>query len=299
MFFTPSPIDARPVPTAAIPFLNRCYLYSTPEYSDPTFVWGTEVDMTNLKSFVKDYNQTCSTLLTTTSILVRLTGLALKTHPQFNSRILGHHIYRFRQANVLFPMHRKNAGPVLGLMTNVDQMSYGEIAAQLWRQQHTIVHANGFDQWAERVFSRIPHSVARLMLRGSLWLSNHVHKPMGPIDRSLRGAAVLINHFGFKDAPPMLSYKPSRFASNCFLMNVTLGPTSQRPVVVDGEIVSRPMAALFVRADHRIVDAGELSLFVATLKNLISNPQEFDLIATTPREVSDQPAAPIASSCEV
>jgi hypothetical protein len=111
-----------------------------------------------------------------------------------------------------------------------------------------------------------------------------VHKPMDRFDEMLRGAPVIVNHFGFPDAPPLLSYKPSRFASLCSLMNVTLGPICQRPCVRDGEVMALPMAGLFVRGDHRVVDARELAQFTGSLVNILTHPFDFDLVMQDPEQ---------------
>ena len=46
----------------------------------------------------------------------------------------------------------------------------------------------------------------------------------------------------------------------------------QRPVVVDGEIVIRPMMYLALTYDHRIVDGKEAVQFLVTIKNVLEDP---------------------------
>ena len=48
--------------------------------------------------------------------------------------------------------------------------------------------------------------------------------------------------------------------------------TQERPVVVDGEIVIRPMMYLALSYDHRIVDGREAVLFLVTIKEAIEDP---------------------------
>jgi 2-oxoglutarate dehydrogenase E2 component (dihydrolipoamide succinyltransferase) len=48
--------------------------------------------------------------------------------------------------------------------------------------------------------------------------------------------------------------------------------TQARPVVVDGEIVVRPMMYLALSYDHRIVDGREAVLFLVTIKEAIEDP---------------------------
>lgn len=48
--------------------------------------------------------------------------------------------------------------------------------------------------------------------------------------------------------------------------------TQERPVVVDGEIVVRPMMYLALSYDHRIVDGREAVLFLVAIKEAIEDP---------------------------
>ena len=46
----------------------------------------------------------------------------------------------------------------------------------------------------------------------------------------------------------------------------------QRAVVIDGEIVARPMMYLALTYDHRIVDGKEAVQFLVTIKNVLEDP---------------------------
>jgi len=48
--------------------------------------------------------------------------------------------------------------------------------------------------------------------------------------------------------------------------------TKERPVVVDGEIVVRPMMMLALSYDHRLIDGRDAVLFLRTIKELIEDP---------------------------
>ena len=46
----------------------------------------------------------------------------------------------------------------------------------------------------------------------------------------------------------------------------------QRPIVVDGEIVARPMMYIALTYDHRIVDGRDAVLFLVTVKDALEDP---------------------------
>ena len=48
----------------------------------------------------------------------------------------------------------------------------------------------------------------------------------------------------------------------------------QTPVVVDGEVVVRPIMGLCLTIDHRIVDGMNGAKFMVDLKHLLENPME-------------------------
>ena len=45
----------------------------------------------------------------------------------------------------------------------------------------------------------------------------------------------------------------------------------QRPIVIDGEIVARPMMYLALTYDHRIIDGKEAVQFLVTIKNTLED----------------------------
>ncbi len=46
----------------------------------------------------------------------------------------------------------------------------------------------------------------------------------------------------------------------------------ERPVVVDGQIVIRPMMYLALTYDHRIIDGKEAVQFLVTVKDVLEDP---------------------------
>lgn len=50
-----------------------------------------------------------------------------------------------------------------------------------------------------------------------------------------------------------------------------------RPVVVDGEIVIRPMMYLALSYDHRIIDGKGAVTFLKTIKDLVEDPAKIML----------------------
>jgi pyruvate dehydrogenase E2 component (dihydrolipoamide acetyltransferase) len=54
------------------------------------------------------------------------------------------------------------------------------------------------------------------------------------------------------------------------------GRTVERPVVVDGQVVPRPVLVATVSADHRAVDGADVAAFLETFTSLLATPEELD-----------------------
>lgn len=268
------PLESRPIPASEVPFLHECYTHTTDDSSDGTMVWGTQVDMTKLRAFLKAWNSTASILLTPTTVLAHAVGLALQKHPAANSRILGASVYRFTEQNVVLPVQTK-CGPRLILLRNVDKRSYSEISAELFEAFRSTISNSMEISFGERFARRMPAFLRGFGVRAQLWLANRIRLRVRPVTQHLVAAPVIINYFGFPCAPPLLNYKPSRFGSHALLLNVTLGPTHPQPVVHEDAVAIRPISRLFVRGDHRTMDAGQLAAFVRTLVEVLEDPEKF------------------------
>lgn len=275
----PAPLESLPIDDAQIPFMHQCYIHTADDVTDTTMVWGSQVDMTALREWLTRTNATSDIVHGPITVLARAVALALKKHPEANRRLLGKRIYQFRECNVLLPVLSKH-GPAMHLLRQVDQLSYREIAAQLRDEVVGVLAQQGERNLSARVSRRLPYALRGLGVRFLLWLANHIRMPLRPLSQHLNGAPVLINYFGFPCAPPLVAYKPSRFGSRAILLNVTLGPTTMTPVVKEDAIVVRPISGLFVRCDHRTMDARQLSNFVQAIVKTLEQPAAFDTAAS-------------------
>jgi hypothetical protein len=267
------PLADTAVSKAELPILNQYYLHTGGPACDPTMVWGAEVETSALGEYLSRMNAFSNVLISPVHVLVRAVGEALNRHPRFNRRILGRRVCPFRTVNVLLPIQKPGQREAdTCVLRNVDWRSVADIAAEV--RQHSRAAACGefADHGRARLFRRLPRRVDGWLFRFHLWLNNHWNLRLNRLNEPLRAAPVLVNYLGFRGAPCLRTFKPSRFPSDCFTLNVTMGRSERRAVVRDGEVQVRPVAPLFVRADHRLVDAYELGQFVATLCELLNDP---------------------------
>jgi hypothetical protein len=165
-----------------------------------------------------------------------------------------------------------------------DLLSLSEIAQRFWSEARdramctaattrNQMHGGAF----KRALARLRRHLCLRWMHGMAWfgfaVANRLRIPtLFPFQQELNGAHAFVNYLGFPGAPPLIALKPSSLPMNSFSVGVTMGPSEPRPVVVDGAVVIRRQAPLFVRTDHRMVNAFEAAAFISTLRSHLNDP---------------------------
>ena len=263
------PLKPRPLPVAETATWSLYYLAACPPPADPTMVWGTDVPTAGLEAYVKRVNERSAVLISPAHVLVSAVGRCLSEHPEFNRRVLHRRLYDFRQVNVLFPLLGGRRGPEVCLLCDVDRKPLAQIARETWQHWQAVAKRASEYQRDERIFRLLPGMLRNVLFRGMLWGVNQIYQPVALWGHRTSRAAATVDYLGQRGAPPMRSFKPSRFPNDASTMSVTMGPT-------DPDGPNGPAAPLFVRADHRIVDAYQLGRFVGDLRRYLMAPESPD-----------------------
>jgi hypothetical protein len=269
------PLVKRAIPDRQIPLYNRFYLHaSAASEVDPILVWGTEIDADALQSFLRERNRNERILITTAHALIRATALALEEFPEMNVRLVGRRIYAFRHVNVRMAFfHRRNSEMDLLIISDANLKSLERIGLEIWQR---LLQAGRGEGGRDRDLARlrwIPSFWFRQILRLYDFLDRNVRLPtFGRLDGT-RASCVTVNDLSFPGAPPMRIYKQTRFPDRSDSFNLTLGPIENKVVVRLDKFVSVKVMPLFLRADHRLVDAQQAGRFLAAVRDLLSNPE--------------------------
>jgi hypothetical protein len=269
------PLVKRAIPDRQIPLYNRFYLHAAAASQvDPIMVWGTDIDADALLAFLREKNRKGGVLITTAHTLIRAMALALEQFPEMNVRVVGRRIYGFRQVNVRMAFfHRRNSEMDLLIITDANLKSLERIALEIWQR---LLQAGRGEGGRDRDLARfrwIPSFWFRQILRLYDFLDRHVRLPtLGRLDGT-RASCVTVNDLSFPGAPPMRIYKPTRFPDRSDSFNLTLGPIENKVVARLDKFVSINVMPLFLRADHRLVDAQQVGRFLAAVRDLLSNPE--------------------------
>jgi 2-oxoacid dehydrogenases acyltransferase (catalytic domain) len=272
------PLVKRAIPDRQIPLYNRIYLHAAAASQvDPIMVWGTDIDADALHAFLRERNCNGHVLITAAHALIRATALALKKFPELNVRLVGRRLYAFRDVNIRMAFfHRGNGDIDLLMISGADLKSLEQIGQEIWRRLLQSGRGEGDRDRDLARLRRLPAFWFRLTLRLYGFLDRHVRLPtVGRLDAT-RASCVTVNDLSFPGAPPMRSYKPTRFPDRADSFNLTLGPADNKVVARADKFVSINVMPLFLRADHRVVDAQQAGRFLAAVSDLLSHPERLD-----------------------
>ena len=269
------PLVGRPVPNAQVPLYNRFYIHASPATQvDPVILWGTEIDADALQTFLQERNRNGRILVTAAHALIRAAALALEQCPELNVRLVRRRIYAYRNVNIRMAFfHRWYSEIDLMLIENANFKSLERIALEIWqRMLQAARNEGGRDRDLARL-RRLPAFWFRQIVRLYGFLDRHLRLPtLGRLDGT-RAGCMMVNDLSFPGAPPMRVYKPTRFPDKSDSFNLTLGPAETKVVVRSGQFASVDVMPIFLRADHRLVDAQQVGRFLALIRDLLNNPE--------------------------
>jgi hypothetical protein len=259
------PLKRPPVPIAETPTWSLYYLAACPTPSDPTIHWGTDVPIAGLQAYLKRLNADGNILISPAHVLVWAVGRCLSEHPEFNRRIVHRRLYNFRQVNILIPVLGGKHGPEVCLLCDVDRKSLSHLAGEIWQHGRDLTKGTSDCQRDERIFRLLPGVLRNILFRWMLRGINWFYQPAALWGHRACRAGTMVNYLGHRGAPPMRMFKASRFPNDTTTLNITMGPTESGGP--DG-----PVAPLFIRADHRVVDAYQLGQFLGDLRRYLMDP---------------------------
>ena len=288
------PLKRQPIPNSEVPFFNHLYLNAPGRGGpDSSIAWTSEIPWQPLSHFIDTYNQNNDCMISTSAMLVQAVGQGLDKHRELNRRVVGRRVFEFANCHVCLATRvpRDNEVNVI-TVENAQTKSAGQIAAYVWKKLLTFQRKDSPYLRDRQRLRKLPSWIFRTVNRLNQLIESVVPLPaLGRMDR-LRESAVLVNDFSHSRFPVMRGYKPSRQPDESKSLNVTLGRPEERLVMNDGVPQNQTFAPICIRADHRICDTFQLSQFVSTLVNLLSNPVAMQETAYA----NSQPASPTSTA---
>lgn len=248
--------------------------------NDPTILGSLDVDMTAALAFLDDYRERNDVRATVTHLVARAVAVAIGRHPDVNAKVrFWGKLEQRRTVDVVIQVAAEGG---LDLSTaridQADQKSIKDIATELERQAKKI--RAGADEKLGKsrgMINKLPWWLTRAVLDLSDFLVNELHVDLSsqgmPPDPFGSAMVTNVGMFGIDTA-----FAPLVPIARCALL-ILVPQIRERPWVVDGEVVSRPVLRLCATFDHRIIDGYQAGKLSRTVTELLLEPSKLEVAA--------------------
>lgn len=250
---------------------------------DPTIFGVCELDASNVNRVLANIREDGGPKVTLLHAAALALARSYRRYPELNSKVIGHRIAQLDTIDISFPValrpDENGASEMFFAKVNdVDSMTLPEVAvafAEAARRARR-AGAHPVTRWVDRVGRVVPDSLMSLGMNQGWGLFKRInfrrlgmrHHPFGSTTISNIGAIGPVE--GVASLSTMALIIPMGYTSS-FL----LGPTIERPVVEDGEIVARPLVPLTYGIDHRVVDGSGFMRYVDFWAKCFRDPDRY------------------------
>jgi len=242
--------------------------------NDPTIYGNTEIEMGPALALIARLRGE-GTHATVTHLVAKSVAVALARHPHLNARVRFWGKLERRKTVDLFLQVASEDGQDLSghRISAADKMSLRELATSVAEAAKKIRSNDDpkFKQ-SKSLLRALPWWFLRTFLSVASLLTNE-------LDIDLSGSGMPADPFGAAMITSLgmhgidEGYAPMTPVARC-LMIVLVPAVRERPVVLDGQIVIRPMLKLCATFDHRIIDGASAAVICRELRALLAAPEQ-------------------------
>lgn len=265
------PSTFRPVRNASAFRQIAASMWSKPR--DPSIFGFVDIDVTETLEFIEDYRDRTGRRLTMTHVVAKAVARAFADHPELNAKVrFSGQLVQRQEVDLVISVARDGGRDLSAArIENAEQLDLDELVAETDRQVGRT--RKGEDEDYERsrsLLSRMPW----FMVRPMLWLTDLVSNelqfdlPKLGMPRDPFGTAVITNVGMFGIDTAFAPFVPLGRAPLLLLMTAV----KERPMVIEGAVVARPVLRLCATFDHRIVDGAAAGKLSEVLTDLIAHP---------------------------
>lgn len=243
---------------------------------DPQIFGDFDVDAGALLSFIEAERVRSQAHVTVTHLVGKALAHALAENPDVNVRLCRGRFVRRESVDIFFVAALSEGRELSGAkIVAADRKSVAEIAEELSRRVHDLRTSGDAELGrSKRLLGRAPAWLLRPGLRAATWLV---------ADRGLRlewlglpsdafGSAIVssVSAFGADHAYGPLNpwYRVPVLA--------LVSEVRDKPAVVDGEVVARPLLTVTATLDHRYVDGSHAGRLVRAARGYLEDPASFE-----------------------
>jgi pyruvate/2-oxoglutarate dehydrogenase complex dihydrolipoamide acyltransferase (E2) component len=248
--------------------------------SDPSVYGLIEIDMTEVRALLPDYEKKHQVKVTPSHLVGKAIAHCMKLRPEINGMIRGSKIYLredvtlFYQVNI--PGEGKDAVKKATLsgttIEKAESLPLHQIASDL--KEKASRARKGEDRELARnleVFNYLPWWLSRFYLNIGSWLIYGLNLDMRKfgLPKDPFGS-VMITNIGSLGID--LAWAPLCPYTRVPLL-LTVGAVTEKPVIVDGEVVVRPILPVACTFDHRLIDGVHAAQMARDFKKCFREPE--------------------------
>ena len=243
---------------------------------DPQFYGDLELDAGALLSYIEETRRVAGVHLTMTHLVGRAVARGLAAVPELQVRLARGREYGRDGVDVFFIVASGGGQELTGVKVHhADAKSAVEIAQEM--NQRCAAIETGHDPELGRgkaVLTRLPPGVLRVALHLGAWLTSDLNLDLSRLGmpRQAFGGAMItsVGMWGVSHA-----YSPLAHYYRVPLL-VLVGAVRKMPVVVEDQIVVRPMLTVTATFDHRYVDGFHAAQFARAVSGYCQDPGSFE-----------------------
>jgi pyruvate/2-oxoglutarate dehydrogenase complex dihydrolipoamide acyltransferase (E2) component len=233
-----------------------------------------EVDAGPILDYAAALTEESGVKVTVTHVVGKAVATGLQAEPAFNARVVLGRVVPLPRIDVSFGVDvgsGRDLAPVT--LRAVDGLSTVHIAEALAERAGRLREGGDRDFARSNRWVRIaPWPLVRPAFAVASFWSGGLGRPVFGLAGFPFGSAFVSNIGGFDLDEGFLAPLPM---ARCPLY-VCIGAIRERPAVVDGAVVARPVFVLTGTADHRLVDGAHVGRLVGALRTFLANPAKLD-----------------------
>lgn len=242
---------------------------------DPSVYAELELNVESAREYLAKVSALTGKKLTLTHFVGKACAETIRRHPELNCLLRWGTLYRRSNIDIFFQVASDAKGEDLSGTTvrNIDQKNIVEIAEDMQKKVKRIRDTGDIDyKEMKKTMTRVPPWLGGYLLTLSSWLMYTLNlwtkllgvpkDPFGSIMITSIGSIGLDRAF-----VPLVPY--ARIP--CL---VAIGALRDGILVIDGQIVVKPVISLCVTFDHRVIDGMHASHMAKTLKKIFAHPEE-------------------------
>ena len=244
--------------------------------NDPQIYGDLEIDAGNLLEFIEQARETTSVRLSVTHMVGKGIAVALGEHPDLNVHLYGSHFIHNPTVDIFFIVSTEKGAELDGVkVVGADEKPVIEIAKELAHRAGNIRSGDDAELGkTKKVIGNTPRRLLGLSMRTAAWLTTDKEMDLKKygLPRQPFGSAMVssVGMFGIQHAyAPLSPYYRIPFL-------VLVGEVAEKPAVVEGQVVPRPLLTVSATMDHRYVDGFHAARLAKTARAYLEDPKRFE-----------------------